>query len=454
MNRKTVCVIARRQAGQRVPVKLKLSITLGLLCASSLMGAKLSNDLQRLPPGSSVDVIVQFTAPPSANDFAAIAAAGGNLKKRFPNIRGGLFTVPAAALHGIAANPRIFYISPDRKLSGSLEFAEPTVGANIALQYGWNGAGVGVAIIDSGIAVNHPDLRPRVVYSENFVDSETTTNDVYGHGTHVAGIVGGNGSASTEGNYIHTFRGIAPSSTLINLRALDSNGQGTDSSVISAIDRAIALQETYGIRVVNVSLGRTIQESYTLDPLCQEVAKAWAGGLVVVVAAGNNGRNNSMGTNGYGTITSPGNSPYAITVGAMKDMSSTSRGDDLIASYSSKGPTLLDQVVKPDLVAPGNHIASALSSGSTLSQLYPGNAVPVTYYIERRRQRFRQLHVAERDQHGGAHGQRGCRAAAAAAAFAHTRPGEGAADEDRYQEFPVHQRRHRPGNRDHVHKYI
>jgi serine protease AprX len=270
MNKTAVWALDRRQTGLRAPVKLKLFITLGVLCASSLMGATLSHDLQGLPAGSSVDVIVQFTAPPSASDFAAIAAAGGNLKKRFSNIRGGLFTVPAAALHGIASNPRIFYISPDRKLSGSLEFAEPTVGANIALQYGWNGAGVGVAIIDSGIAINHPDLRQRVVYSENFVGTEATTNDVYGHGTHVAGIVGGNGTASAGNNYIYTFRGIAPSATLINLRALDSNGQGTDSSVISAIDRAIGLQQTYGIRVVNVSLGRAIQESYTQDPLCQE----------------------------------------------------------------------------------------------------------------------------------------------------------------------------------------
>src|SRR5205823_3748297 len=139
---------------------------------------------------------------------------------------------------------------------------------------------------------------------------------------------------------------------LISLRALDANGQGTDSSVISAIDRAIDLKDVYGIRVVNLSLGRTVQESYLQDPLCQEVEKAWQAGLVVVVAAGNDGRDNSRGTNGYATIASPGNDPYVITVGAMKDMATTTRGDDLIASYSSKGPTLRDHVAKPDIVAP------------------------------------------------------------------------------------------------------
>jgi serine protease AprX len=366
---------------QSLPGRLKIVLTIGLLSVSSLIAGQLSGDLQKLPPGAAVTIIVQFKNPPAAVDLAAITQLGGTLKRTFPNIRAGLFTVPAAALRGIAANPNVTYISPDRRLAGSLEFAEPTVGANIALQYGWNGTGVGVAVIDSGIDPDHPDLKPRVVYSQSFVPGDSGTNDVFGHGTHVAGIVGGNGTASTGPNYVYTFRGIAPKANLINLRALDSNGQGTDSTVISAIDQAIALKSAHNIRVLNLSLGRTIQESYTLDPLCQEVQKAWEAGLVVVVAAGNNGRDNSMGASGYGTITSPANSPYAITVGTMKDMGTMARGDDLIASYSSKGPTLLDHVVKPDLVAPGNNIASALASyGSVLAQLYPGNIVPVSYY--------------------------------------------------------------------------
>src|SRR5207244_11604340 len=113
-----------------------------------------------------------------------------------------------------------------------------------------------------------------------------------------------------------------------------------------------------------------IRESYTLDPLCQAVQRAWESGLVVVVAAGNNGRDDSMGTAGYATITSPANSPYVITVGAMKDMGTAARGDDLIASYSSKGPTLIDHVVKPDLVAPGNVIVSALAPNAVIRDRY------------------------------------------------------------------------------------
>ena len=102
---------------------------------------------------------------------------------------------------------------------------------------------------------------------------------------------------------------------------------------------------------------------------------AWRAGIVVVVAAGNEGRNNSAGTNGYGTITAPGNDPYVITVGAMNTVGTLSRADDKMTTYSSKGPTLFDHVVKPDLVAPGNRIFSVLAAGSTLNQEYPTNVI-------------------------------------------------------------------------------
>jgi hypothetical protein len=94
-----------------------------------------------------------------------------------------------------------------------------------------------------------------------------------------------------------------------------------------------------------------VLSSQATDPLCQAVEQAWNAGIVVVVAAGNEGRNNSAGTNGYGTITSPGNDPLAITVGAMNTVGTPARSDDKIASYSSKGPSQIDHVIKPDLVA-------------------------------------------------------------------------------------------------------
>jgi len=155
---------------------------------------------------------------------------------------------------------------------------------------------------------------------------------------------------------------------------LDQNGGSQDSTVIKAIEEAIRVKQTYNVRVINLSVGRPIYESCALDPLCQAAEAAWRNGIVVVAAAGNQGRN------GYATILSPGNSPSAITVGCMKTLATYSPADDLIASYSSKGPTYIDQTVKPDLVAPGNLVVSLLAPGSMLAKAYPGNVVGTSYY--------------------------------------------------------------------------
>jgi serine protease AprX len=157
----------------------------------------------------------------------------------------------------------------------------------------------------------------------------------YGHGTHIAGLIAGNGASSTGSGYTRTFKGIAPGANIINLRVLDQNGAGTDSTVIAAINTAILLKPLFNIRVINLSLGRPMYESYTLDPVCQAVEAAWRSGIVVVVAAGNDGRH--LATNGYGTINSPGNDPYVITVGAMKPIWTPTRNDDVMASYRSEG---------------------------------------------------------------------------------------------------------------------
>src|SRR5207253_764168 len=203
-----------------------------------------------------------------------------------------------------------------------------------AWQQGFVGTGIGVAVIDSGI--NPIDLDTRVVYSQAF-GGLTDAGDYFGHGSHVAGIIANSGNVSSG-----AYKGIAPNANIINLRVLDQNGSGQDSAVITAIQTAIQLKSTYNIRVLNLSLGRPVFESYTLDPLCQAVEAAWNAGIVVVAASGNSGRDNSQGTNGYGTVQAPANDPLVITVGAMKTMGTVSRSDDLVASYSSKGPTLLD----------------------------------------------------------------------------------------------------------------
>lgn len=122
-------------------------------------------------------------------------------------------------------------------------------------------------------------------------------------------------------------------------------------------------------------------ESYKTDPLCQAVEAAWKAGIVVVVAAGNEGRNNDFNTNGYALITAPGNDPYVITVGAMRTLGTVFRGDDLITSYSSKGPTAIDHLAKPDLVAPGNRLASLKGTFDLVSGTYPANIIPLSDYV-------------------------------------------------------------------------
>src|SRR5581483_734621 len=230
-----------------------------------------------------------------------------------------------------------------------------------------------------------PDLhdpatgQSRVVYSQSFVPNSDTL-DHYGHGTHVAGIIAGNGQASGGKSNPSRIYGVAPNVKLVNLKVLDANGSGQDSYVIAAIQRAIALKNVYGIRVINLSLGRPVFESFTQDPLCQAVEAAWNAGIVVVVAAGNQGRNNDYGTQGYGMIAAPGNDPSVITVGAMNTMSTPTKRDDVLASYSSKGPSMLDHVVKPDVVAPGNRVASLLVANSTLANSAPLNVVSPTAY--------------------------------------------------------------------------
>ena len=362
------------------PVLLMFILVTSFCLADS---SKLAKELRSRNDSSRVNVIIQYRTAPSSTDFTKVSATGGALQRDLRGtLRGAAFSIPASALGRLSDDPNVVYISPDRPVratvySNNPDFYELATFAQSA----WNqytGAGIGIAVIDSGIT-NNGDFGSRIVYSQSFVPGSSITSDPYGHGTHVAGILAGGGNNSSAGSFTKTFVGVANGANIINLRVLDQNGSGTDSAVISAIQQAINLKNTYNIRVINLSLGRPVYESYTLDPLCQAVESAWKAGIIVVVAAGNDGRDNSLNTAGYGTITVPGNDPYVITVGAMKPEGTPDRSDDLIASYSSKGPTLLDHIVKPDIVAPGNYVISTLAS--TSAKLYTTqNAIPTNYY--------------------------------------------------------------------------
>jgi serine protease AprX len=321
----------------------------------------------------TVSVIIQFRA---GTDHGNAMKFAKRLKKHLGVVNGEAVDIPVKLLDQLLERPEVAYVTPDRKNKPAWDDAPQPVNDGIARQnYGVDGTGIGIAVIDSGV-YQHDDLQSadmkssRIVYSESFVPGDASTNDAYGHGTHVAGILAGNGHDSAG-----RFYGIAPNANIINLRVLDANGAGSDSQVIAAINRAIQLKTQYNIRVINISLGRPVYESYTLDPLCQAVESAWKAGITVVVAGGNMGRDNSFGEQGYATIEAPGNDPNVITVGAMSPQGTWTRTDDIVSSFSSKGPTLLDHILKPDLMAPGNKITSLLAPGSTLSGLAPASAV-------------------------------------------------------------------------------
>jgi serine protease AprX len=232
---------------------------------------------------------------------------------------------------------------------------------------GVTGAGVTVAILDTGIAP-HPALNGKVLFNVSKIAGDPSTNDAHGHGTHIAGIIAGNSSAS---KYV-TARykgGIAPDVKLINVRVLGANGTGWTSDVIDGIEWVIQNRDKYKIRAINLSLGHPVTEPSTTDPLCIAVMKATAAGIVVIVSAGNAGKAED-GTPILGGISSPGNSPYAITVGAMNTRGTISRADDIMTTYSSRGPTKFEHAVKPDVVAPGNKIVSLETAGSYLQRNY------------------------------------------------------------------------------------
>jgi serine protease AprX len=336
--------------------------------------SKLSSELSRNIASAAADdlvpVIVQTVAAPSVTHLARLHGRGGVVKAMHSAIRGYSASLPASQIADFADDPEVERISSDTPVRAHMNIAAPAVKADLAFSdFGMDGSGIGIAVIDTGVAA-HPDLlRPRgsaQVVEVEIVGHEPGLADYFGHGTHVAGILSGSGASSTCLTCYKTFKGIAPGAQIISLRALQPDGSGYTSDILSAIDWVLKFKSQYNVRVMNLSLGHPVYESYTTDPLCRAVRAANDAGVVVAVAAGNEG---GVGT-GFGTIDSPGNEPSAITVGALDDSGTVTTTDDVLAWYSSKGPALIDLTVKPDLVAPGSAIVSLRDPGSFFDTSY------------------------------------------------------------------------------------
>lgn len=344
-------------------------------------------------------VIIQpsLTAPRNAIS-AKLASLGGRVRQTYRHLDLISAELPLSRVRDLEAEAAVAWISTDRAVQAT-GFVEATTGAaqSRTLKSGatMDGTGIGIAIIDSGVYSSHSAFvnltrNSNIISSKDFTGAGIVSDDLYGHGSHVATLASG-GSGFASGAYT----GVAPGANLLNLRVLDSAGQGSASHVIAALDWCITNQTAYNIRVINLSLGALAVESYKTDPLCLAARRAYSAGMVVVAAAGNAGKS-EQGEKLYGGIHSPGIDPAVITVGAANTFDTIRRSDDVITSYSSRGPTRgyevdasgvkrYDNLLKPDLVAPGNRLIAAQSSGgisntipNTLIQLYPELDTAVT----------------------------------------------------------------------------
>ena len=334
--------------------------------------------LARVSDGYS-PVIIRATDKQSLKEIKQlIKESGGAHRRSLSGITSEVAVVPNAALLALAASASVQTVSLDRVVVGAMERTGITIGAASVRQYlGLDGEGVGVAIVDSGIAAWHDDLADtsgamRVDRFVDFLNGAQSPYDEYGHGTHVAGIIAGNGADSKGAR-----TGIAPGARLVVLKALDGAGRGRISDVIAAIEYAVAERDALNIRVLNLSLASGVYQSVSTDPLALATGHAVDAGIVVVAAAGNNGVS-PAGRTRYGGITSPGNAPWVLTVGGTSHMGTNKRDDDTIAVFSSRGPAAVDHVAKPDVVAPSIGIESLAAPDSALYRAWPQFLLPGT----------------------------------------------------------------------------
>jgi serine protease AprX len=343
---------------------------------SFVKNQKLDDEIKKRSSGSSDRTLrVIVTLQPGAQlpfELRRFAKAAGKLDI----INGQVLELPAGVIRQLEKHPDVFRVHYDRDAEVENYRTAVTVGSLSArTQYGYSGAGIGVAILDSGISTWHDDLttnggtvssvaypygNQRVTKFVDFVNGQTQPYDDNGHGTHVAGIIAGNGYDS------YGYKaGIAPGAKLVVLKVLDANGIGKISNIIAALNWVAANHQQYNIRVVNLSVGAKIHESFWTDPLTLATKALVDNGIVVVGASGNFGKNVAGGVQ-FGGITAPANAPWVLTVGASSTQGSLTRSDDVMAGYSSNGPTFIDFAAKPDLVAPGTGTISLSAPGSTL----------------------------------------------------------------------------------------
>ena len=280
-----------------------------------------------------------------------ITNVGGKIKYELPFIGAFAVELPTNAVAQVAQHHRVEYIHDDAKVFKSMDIATKVVGSVMVNETGYTGKGIGVAVLDTGVYPHEDLVRPtnRIVAFRDFINDRSRPYDDDGHGTHVAGIIAGSGYVNSK------YKGIAPEANIIGVKVLDETGSGNTSDILAGIQWIVDNKEKYNIKVMSMSLGSAADTPASQDSLSKGVASAVQHGITVVVSAGNSGPTRQ-------SITSPGIAPSAITVGAVDDNRTASIGDDFIADFSSRGPTI-DGLSKPDVVAPGVDIHSLSNKG-------------------------------------------------------------------------------------------
>ena len=339
-------------------------------------------------PGKRIEVIARFgPGIDAAHARAAVRAAGGTVTRDLPIIRALGVRMPAAAARDFAAAPGVLGVTLNTRVRPQAELLEtaddlPGLKAaypgSVRAPRAWNmagvtGKGVGVAVIDTGIAGDMPDFRvsrnnpeSRVVATAVLNPDATKAGDGLGHGTHIAGIIAGDSRSRALSDPVRTYyRGIAPDANLVDVKVSDDQGETSVIDVIYGLQFVADHADELGIRIVNLSLNSRDAESPATDPLDAAVEQLWLHGIVVVAAAGN--RADAPDAVHY----APANDPYAITVGAVDDQGTKAVLDDQLAPWTSRGVTQTG-VAKPEVLAPGAHMVATMPQGAALPVDVPG----------------------------------------------------------------------------------
>jgi serine protease AprX len=361
-----------------------------LLMFLAVLLAEAAGSLARAFP-TLESVIVRAVPGEMSTASRLVTNAGGHVTGQIGLIDGVVANVPTTAVAGIAGNPSIIEVTPN--VAGHLDSSSFNATGDVDSMYsieqmdgaraywgaGYTGQGVGVALIDSGVApvnglsasgkvINGPDL------SFESRDSGLQYLDTYGHGTFMAGIIAGrdNNVGTVNPNDTSDFMGMAPNATIVSIKVSDALGETDVSQVIAAIDWVVQHKNDRGmnIRVLNLSFGTDSTQSYALDPLAYATEQAWKHGIVVVVSAGNGGPNTA-------TLSDPAIDPYVIAVGAADTNGSTAVSNDSPASFTSTG----NGVRNPDLAAPGVHVVSLRDPGSYVDTQFGGTATVASRFF-------------------------------------------------------------------------